>query len=120
MHVTFYKAGEIPVPPQLYGGTQRVIYWLGKALLAMGDQVTLIAPPGSQLPGADVRPFESERNPPDAWQRLVPDQTDVVHLWDARLAVPNRPALVTVEGFSPPGRQVYSKTVFVSKRQEIR
>jgi hypothetical protein len=33
MHVTLYKPGTIPIPPKLYGGTERVIYWLGKALV---------------------------------------------------------------------------------------
>jgi len=28
MHITFYKPGQVPIPPVLYGGTERIIAWL--------------------------------------------------------------------------------------------
>src|SRR3954452_5438891 len=31
------------VPPKLYGGTERVIYWLTEELVALGHEVTLFA-----------------------------------------------------------------------------
>src|SRR4029077_4805485 len=31
------------VPPKLYGGTERVIYWLTEELVALGHDVTLFA-----------------------------------------------------------------------------
>jgi hypothetical protein len=36
MRVTPCKPGTIPIPPQGYGGAQRSIYWLGKALIELG------------------------------------------------------------------------------------
>ena len=31
------------VPPKLYGGTERVVYWLTEELVALGHDVTLFA-----------------------------------------------------------------------------
>src|SRR5258705_2450762 len=31
------------VPPKLYGGTERVVYWLTEELVALGHEVTLFA-----------------------------------------------------------------------------
>src|SRR3977135_2973240 len=31
------------VPPRLYGGTERVVYWLTEELVALGNDVTLFA-----------------------------------------------------------------------------
>ena len=36
------------VPPQLYGGTERIVYWLTEELVAMGHDVTLFASGDSQ------------------------------------------------------------------------
>ena len=31
------------IPPKLYGGTERVVYWLTEELVALGHDVTLFA-----------------------------------------------------------------------------
>src|SRR3979409_2217752 len=36
------------VPPRLYGGTERVVYWLTEELVALGNDVTLFASGDSQ------------------------------------------------------------------------
>jgi glycosyltransferase involved in cell wall biosynthesis len=36
------------VPPRLYGGTERVVYWLTEELVALGNEVTLFASGDSQ------------------------------------------------------------------------
>src|SRR5437016_1923720 len=36
------------IPPKLYGGTERVIYWLTEELMALGHDVTLFASGDSQ------------------------------------------------------------------------
>jgi glycosyltransferase involved in cell wall biosynthesis len=116
MHVTLCKPGKIPIPPPLYGGTERVIYWLGKALLELGHRVTLIANPQSSIPGAEMRHLPAEERDPQAQLRLVPDSTDIVHLWDTHEPVANKPFLVTVEGNGRPGSRFHPNTVFVSAR----
>jgi glycosyltransferase involved in cell wall biosynthesis len=116
MHVTLCKSGRIPIPPRLYGGTERIIYWLGKALVELGHQVTLIANAQSHIPGTELRAVDANEKDPQAWQRLVPDSTDIVHLWDKPVAGMNQPFLLTVEGNGQPGERFPSNTVFVSRK----
>lgn len=116
MHVTLYKPGTIPIPPKLYGGTERVIYWLGKALVELGHQVTLIANAQSHIPGAELRVVAGGEKDPRAWLRLVPDSTDMVHLWDTSEPDANKPFLVTVEGNGRSGQKFHPNTIFVSQR----
>ena len=42
------------VPPTGYGGTERDIYWLSRALAEMGHRVYLVARPGSRPIGAEL------------------------------------------------------------------
>lgn len=118
MHVTIYKKpdGEA-IPPKLYGGTERVIYWLGKALVALGHQVTLVTNARSHIPGAELRALDENEKDPRAWHRLVPDWTDIVHLWDTERPESPKPFLVTIEGNGGRAvRQFHPNTVFVSKK----
>jgi glycosyltransferase involved in cell wall biosynthesis len=116
MHITLYKSGRILIPPKLYGGTERIICWLGKALIALGHQVTLIANAQSHIPGAELRVIDVDEKDPQAWLRLVPDSTDIVHLWDKPVSVVNKPFLLTAEGNGQPGERFPPNTVFVSHK----
>jgi glycosyltransferase involved in cell wall biosynthesis len=116
MHVTLYKPGTIPIPPRLYGGTERVIYWLGKALVELGHQVTLIANAESHIPGAELRVIAGDEKDPRAWLQFLPDSTDIVHLWDTSEPNANKPFLVTVEGNGQPGQKFHPNTIFVSQK----
>ncbi len=116
MHITLYKPGTIPIPPKLYGGTERVIYWLGKALVELGHRVTLIASARSHIPGAELRPITNGETDPRAWLRLLPDATDIVHLWDKSEPNANKPFVVTVEGNGRPGQKFHPNTIFVSQK----
>jgi glycosyltransferase involved in cell wall biosynthesis len=44
------------VPPKLYGGTERVVYWLTEELVALGHNVTLFAS-GDSCTSAKLEPF---------------------------------------------------------------
>src|SRR5271154_3332216 len=99
MHVTFYiKPGKIPTPPKLYGGAERIIYWLGKALVKLGHQVTLIARAQSHIPGAELRAISKNVTDPHAWRRLVPASTDIVQLFNEHNPVSDKPFLVRFGG----------------------
>ena len=91
MHVTLLKPGSTPVPPPLYGGTQRTLYCLGKALVELGHKVTLIAHPDSFIPGAELIP--SQASDAEA-MRLVPDSTDIIHVSDHHIMSAPKPFLV--------------------------
>ena len=116
MHVTLYKPGKIAIPPKLYGGTERIIYWLGKALVELGHQVTLIANAQSEIPGAELRAIAADEKNPRAWLKLVPDSTDIVHLWDTSQPNSEKPFVVTVEGNGQPGQKFHPNTIFVSQK----
>jgi glycosyltransferase involved in cell wall biosynthesis len=116
MHITLYKQGKIPIPPKLYGGTERVIYWLGKALIELGHQVTLIANAQSHIPGAELRVISSDEKGPRAWMKLIPDSTDIVHFHEMPAADINQPYLVTIQGNGRPGESFPMNTVFVSQK----
>jgi glycosyltransferase involved in cell wall biosynthesis len=113
MHVTLYKAGKVPIPPVGYGGAERFIYWLGKTLIELGHQVTLIANAQSHIPGAELRAIYD--NDAQSWQRLIPDSTDIVHLWDLSHVPLTKPYLLSVGGNGRPREKFPLNTVFVSR-----
>jgi glycosyltransferase involved in cell wall biosynthesis len=116
MHITIYKEpGGPAIPPKNYGGVERIIYWLGKALVALGHKVTLIHDARSEIPGVESRPVPLDKQSSTAWHKLVPDSTDIVHLWDTENPDSPKPFLVTIEGNGGhEARKFHPNTVFVS------
>ncbi|MGA3282876.1 MAG: glycosyltransferase [Verrucomicrobiota bacterium] len=104
------------IPPKLYGGTERIIYWLGKALVELGHQVTLIANAQSHIPGAELRPIAPDEKDPQVWLRLIPRSTDIVHFHERPAAPIGKPCLMTSHGNGRPGEQFPPNTIFVSRR----
>jgi glycosyltransferase involved in cell wall biosynthesis len=86
MHVALTADPELPVPPQLYGGVERIIDLLARGLTARGHQVTLLAHPDSNTAG-ELRPYPGRRSQHlgDTLRntlhvgRLAVDAPDVVH-----------------------------------------
>jgi len=117
LHITLYKRGKIPIPPVGYGGAERFIYWLGKTLIEMGHQVTLIANAQSHIPGAELRAMDDDEKDPQAWVRLVPGSTDILHLWNRSDAALHKPYLFSAGGNGRPGEKFPANTVFVSRHQ---
>jgi len=80
------------VPPKLYGGTERVVFWLTEELVEMGHEVSLFAS-GDSVTSARLEPcltkaLRPDRNSPDpmlaygamlARVAEVANQFDVVH-----------------------------------------
>lgn len=110
MHIVLYHPAIIP--PLKYGGTERIVYWLGKALLEKGHKVTLIARSGSQLLGANLILL----NPGEPWEPRVPADSDLIHFWGTPSQPPRKPFLVTIQGNGKPGEQFLSNTVFISRK----
>jgi len=114
MHIALLVNARVPVAG--YGGTERVVTWLGRALLEQGHKVSLIASPGSTLPGATV--IEASHR---ALQErdfdvtpLLPAGVEVLHshrqLWVASPV----PTVWTLHGNPPPGTLLPANTIFVS------
>ena len=117
MQITLYKSGDIPIPPPFYGGCERIVYWLGKALIALGHQVTLIANAQSHIPGAELRIAPDARTDQSAWLKLVPDSTDIVQVFNTQPPTELRkPFLVRVGGNGQPGELFHPNTVFISQK----
>jgi glycosyltransferase involved in cell wall biosynthesis len=124
MNILLMMDPFIPVPPQHYGGIERVIADLAESLHARGHNVSLWAGPGSQAPG-DVRTFgrvgewsrwSNIRNTLLVTGRLYakPGAFDLIHNF-GRLAY-----LAGVLGWSVPKVQTYMRTVNPDNMRKVR
>jgi hypothetical protein len=92
MHILIVNNTSIPV--HKYGGTERVIWWLGKALVQFGHQVSYLVAPGSSCDFANVHTY----NESVPFNRLIPDGIDVVHLNHHVNEIPIIPYIQTMHG----------------------
>lgn len=93
LHVALIVAARVPV--EKYGGTERQVVWLARELLRRGHDVTMIASPGSHVPGAHMVEAKTYR---EAFDR-VPSGTDIVNAFDVE--APGgfaKPVLITHQG----------------------
>src|SRR5689334_12845785 len=111
MHIAIYHNAHIP--PAKYGGTERAIFWLTQALIALGNRVTLIVREGSFVEGAEVRPIPEDGT---SWESCIPEDADILHLWATPGSLPKKPFLITIEGNGRIGEVFHPNTVFVSRK----
>lgn len=87
MKIALTADPELPVPPRLYGGIERVIDLLARGLVAAGHEVTLFAHPESQVP-CELVPYprksslsagDTLRNMATVSARVARGRFDVVH-----------------------------------------
>jgi glycosyltransferase involved in cell wall biosynthesis len=116
MHVTIVYPSLLTVPPRTYGGGERVMAWLARALVELGHRVTLIAPAGSHIPGVELRPLRWRATGPSDWHRLVPPDTDLLHLRHTPVEPPPRPYVVTLGGYRPAHERLDRNTIFLSRQ----
>ena len=116
MLVAIVSPGRIPV--SRYGGTERIVWWLGRHLVRRGHRVVFLAPRGSSC---DFAPLIVYRRPRDA-ARLIPAGVDIVHDHGVGVAAGRvaAPLIVTLHGNAPPGAVLQPNTVFVSRNQAER
>jgi glycosyltransferase involved in cell wall biosynthesis len=116
MHILFVN--KAPIPVVAYGGTERVIWDLGKSLVRLGHRVSYLVPEGSHCEFARVITIR----PGLGWHEQVPDGIDLVHFQfnpegaDAMDA----PYLVTQHGNSVEAVALPRNTVFVSRNHAQR
>lgn len=103
------------LPAIKYGGTQRVIWSLGKELHRMGHQVTFLAGKGSQCPFAKI----VEIDPQKSIGCQIPAYADIVHLNASVPADLRKPYVITVHGNSLP-EHIDPNTIFVSRNHAQR
>ncbi len=124
MRVAIYSPTKIP--PDNYGGTERVIWWLIKGLYELGVETYLIAPPGS------YHPFVKEviwADPPKGdpsltpihLDHLLPEDAHVLHMHHLSILKYNIPTLKTFHGIPHPCvRQLVDEfTCFLSQSHRL-
>lgn len=105
------------LPAVKYGGTERVMWYLGKELSLMGHEVHFLAEKGSVIPFAKVHVLRNDI--PISQQ--IPQEVDVVHFNNH---VPQdftlKPYIVTYHGNSRPEEIDRKHAVFVSRNHAMR
>jgi glycosyltransferase involved in cell wall biosynthesis len=114
MHVLIVNNTKIPV--KKYGGTERIIWWLGKQLVQMGHKVSYLVESGSYCDFAAVYNF----NPSIPFNKQIPEGVDVVHLNCMVNEIPTIPYIFTVHGNSNEKVPLDINAVFVSKNHAER
>ncbi|MBN21031.1 MAG: hypothetical protein CL678_07060 [Bdellovibrionaceae bacterium] len=103
-----------PLPETRYGGTERVIYALMKALIELGHKVTLISPPPGDLIQKEGIGWIN-RETREQWTDLIPSNADLLHLSSHPKSL-EIPVLVTQHGHPKEGEVLHPNTVFISKK----
>lgn len=121
MHITIIQNGILPALK--YGGTERVIWYLGKELVKMGHKVTFVVGQGSQCDFADVIPFQNTSE----IAKLIPKNTDIIHshipitqLSAEQLGNTKIPKVFTLHGNINHFQELDENTIFVSKNHANR
>lgn len=106
------------IPVSLYGGTQRVVWDLGKELVKLGHKVTFLVKEGSTCEFASVLYINDEI--PIAKQ--IPDDIEVVHFNSkpSDLYMLDKPYIITIHGNYYNNDEFDKNVVFVSKNHANR
>lgn len=118
MHILLVN--HAPIPVFAYGGTERVIWDLGKTLVQLGHKVSYLVPAGSHCDFADVIIIR----PGIDWREQIPANVDLAHFqfnpaFNAS-NYPDCPFLVTEHGNGRHPTPLPLNTVFVSKNHAQR
>lgn len=114
MHVLIECNGVLPA--LRYDGTERVVWWLGKALVQLGHKVTYLVKAGSTCPFADVIHIDPELSVDEQ----IPADVDIVHLQGSTLTESSTPFVSTIHGNVPAGYSAHPNTIFISRNQAER
>lgn len=115
MNITLVHNMKLPVVK--YGGTERVVWALGRQLVRMGHHVTFLLPKGSSCSFARVITLDPTRS----IGSQIPEDTDVVHFSNgADHTDLKKPYVVTLNGNAPPFHYTDPNSIFVSRNHAER
>lgn len=114
MHILIANHSKIPV--KAYGGAERIVWWLGKALVKMGHEVTYLVQKNSTCPFANVLWIDEAR--PLAEQ--IPASCDLVHLHFPTDEHLPKPTIITCHTNSEKPTTFHPNTVFLSRNHAQR
>lgn len=120
MHIVQFQHTRVPVAK--YGGAQRIVVWLAQALVELGHEVTLLAGPGSRVPGVRVVEVTAKevRCPGFDVHRYVDGPVDVMHYHGLVEHPPNVPFVATLHGNLGAGGVAPRYVICVSENQARR
>lgn len=101
-----------PIPVYKYGGTERVIWDLGKTLVKLGHDITFLVPAGSTCDFAKVQHIDPAKN----WNEQIPKDTDIVHFQFNPEMELDFPFLMTEHSNSRKPVSLPHNTIFLSKK----
>lgn len=104
------------IPAKFYGGTERVIWYLGKELSKMGHKITFLVAPGSESDFANVIYIDSQKD----LNSQIPEDTDIVHFNFPVNEQIDKPYVTTIHGNSSEGQEFHENTIFVSSNHAAR
>ncbi|MGO3184130.1 MAG: glycosyltransferase [Aequorivita sp.] len=105
-----------PIPAIKYGGTERVIWGLGKSLNELGHKVTFLVPDGFTGDFAESIALDQNKD----LNEQIPEDVDLVHLnYPPRQPI-NKPYIITMHGNPEPDEHIDTNTVFISRNQAER
>jgi len=104
------------IPAPKYGGTERVVWYLGKELIKLGHTVTYLVNEGSFCDFANLIFLDRSKKISDQ----IPDDTDIVHFNYMEDDAIDKPSISTMHVNINDDRLLDSNTVFVSKNQAER
>lgn len=101
------------IPVKLYGGTERMIWSLGKELAKLGHELVYLVKKGSYCDYAKVLFIDEDRSLIDQ----IPPDFDVVHFFvrPQDISRIQLPYLITLQGNLNDSRELDKNTIFVSK-----
>lgn len=116
MRILIVDNGVIPV--RLYGGTERVVWALGKELNQLGHQVTFLVGEGSSCNFARVIHIDRTKEITEQ----IPEEVDIIHFnfQPKNLEKVNKPYIITVHGNISEPIPLDRNAVFVSKNHAER
>ena len=104
------------IPARLYGGTERVVWDLGKELANKGHKISFLVKSGSVCDFARI----INLNPTQSINSQIPDDIDIVHLNFPVKEIIQKPNITTIHGNGNPKEEFDRNAVFVSKNHAKR
>lgn len=111
-------ANNSKIPVKKYGGTERVIWYLGWELTKLGHEVEFLVPAGSSCTYAKVIPIDENKQIIEQ----IPKDADVVHfnMTPSNIDLLQTPYIITQHGNFGEAVQLNRNSVFVSANHAAR
>jgi glycosyltransferase involved in cell wall biosynthesis len=105
-----------PLPVKTYGGIERIIFWHMVELIRLGHQVVFIGPAESKVEEFGIELIPCSETNPIIWEKLIPKDSDIIHLSYNHKVPGDIPTIATVHGNGQIGEVFIKNSVFVSKK----